>query len=105
MESHMQYIKSLSLLQNCGLSYAISRISFYSPKTWTIICNFWNFFPFSKNVEYHMQFITFLSLLEKYGLSYAILEFLSDLQKRGLSYAISGISFPSAKTWTPICNL
>jgi len=32
------------------------------------------------------------------------LNFLSLLQKRGLSYVISGISFPSQKTWTIIRN-
>src|SRR4051812_37861848 len=55
---------------------------------WTIICNCWNFFPFSKNMGYEMQFMEFLSLL----------------QKRGLLYAISEISFPSLKTWTIIRN-
>src|SRR3954468_3437711 len=33
------------------------------------------------------------------------LKFLSLLQKRGLSSAIFGISFPSQKMWTIICNL
>src|SRR3954468_10736467 len=85
----MQFLKFLSLLQKRGLSYIISEISFPSPKTWTIICNFWNFFPFSKNVDnHHMQFWETLFLL----------------QKRGLSYAISEIFFPSPKTWTIICN-
>src|SRR3954463_13643212 len=55
----------------------------------TIISNSGNFFPFYKKVFYHMQF----------------LKFLSPLKKRGLSYEISGISFPSPKTWTTICNL
>src|SRR3954468_8877213 len=54
-----QFMEFLSLLQKHGLSYAISKISFPSPKTWTIICNFWNFFPFSKNVDYHMLFWNF----------------------------------------------
>src|SRR3954468_3466059 len=67
----MQFLEFLSLLQ----------------KTWTIICEFWNFFLFSKNMDNHMQFLEFLSLF----------------QKRGLSYAISGISFSSPKTWTIIC--
>src|SRR3954463_3707144 len=53
-----------------------------------MISNLWNFFPFSKNMDYHMQFLKFLSLF----------------QKRGLSYAISKISFPSPKTWSIICN-
>src|SRR3954469_11468586 len=73
MDYHMQFVEYLSLLE----------------KTWNIICNFWNFFPFSKNVDYHMQF----------------LEFLSFFQKRGLLYAISGIYFTSRKAWTFICNL
>src|SRR3954467_194101 len=76
-----------------------------SPKTSTIIYNFCNFFPFSKNLDYHMQFLEFHSLLEKQGLSYVIfMEFLSLLQKCGVSYAIFGIYFPSPKTWTIICN-
>src|SRR3954464_7281946 len=58
-----------------------------SQKTWTIMCNFWNLFPFSKNMDYHIQFLEFLPLLKKYG----------------VSYAISEISFPSQKTWTIIC--
>src|SRR3954470_13054984 len=88
----------------------------------TIICNFWKFFLFSKNMEYYMQFQEFLSLFQKRGLSYAIvgisfpspetwtfvcnlLEFLYLLQKRGLSYIIYGISFSSPKIWTIICNI
>src|SRR3954462_12375451 len=118
----MQFMKFLFLLQKSGLSYAFYAICFSSPITWTIICNFYNFFPFSKNVDYHMQFLEFLSLFQKRGLSYAIyekkilffknvdyhmqfLEFLSLPQKRGLLYAISEISFSSPKTWTNICNL
>src|SRR3954470_4946044 len=54
----MQFLYFLSFLQ----------------KTWTIICDFWNFFLFSKNVDYHMQFLKFLSLFKKCGLSYAIYE-------------------------------
>src|SRR3954469_15128457 len=84
----MQFMEFLSLLQIRGLSYAISEISFSSPKTWTIICDFWSFFPFFKNVDYHMQFLKFLSFL----------------QKHGLSYAISGNSFPSSNMWTIICD-
>src|SRR3954466_14833958 len=91
VDYHMQFFEILSLLQKRGLSYAISRISFPSPETWTIICNFWNFFPFSKNVDYHIQFMKFLSFLQKRGLSMHVLEFLSLLQKSGLSYAISKI--------------
>src|SRR3954464_14133874 len=79
VDYHMQFLEFLSLLHKCGLSYAISKISFSSPKTWTIIIKFYNLFLFSKNVDYHMKFLEFLSLR----------------QKRGLSYAISGISFPS----------
>src|SRR3954471_18598175 len=54
----------------------------------TIICNVWNFFVFSKNMDYHMQFLEFLSLLKKHG----------------ISYAISGISIPFPKPWSIICN-
>src|SRR4051812_14694187 len=96
----------LSLLQKHGLSYAILGISFPSPKTSTIICNFRIFYPFPKNVAYRMQFLEFLSLLHKHGLSYAsfknsflfsknldyhiqFLEFLYLLQKYGISYTIS----------------
>src|SRR4051812_1262758 len=75
VDYHMQFLKFHFLFQKRGLSYAITRISFLSPKmwniicnfinsfsspkTWTIICNFWKFFPFSKNVVYHMQFMEF----------------------------------------------
>src|SRR4051812_17076693 len=104
MDYYMKLLDFLSLLQNRGLSYAISRISFASPKTWPILCNLWNFFPFSKNVDYHLQIMNFLSILPKRGLSYAIYEIISLLHKRGLLYAISRISFPSPKTWTIIYN-
>src|SRR3954471_4582403 len=70
-------LEFLSLLQKHGLSYAISRISFPSKKTWTIICNLWNFFAFSYNMESHMQYFDFLSLLQKSVQTYGILEFLS----------------------------
>jgi len=83
---YMQFLKYSSLPQKCRLSYAIYEISSSSPKTWTIICNFWNLFPFSKNVDYRTQFMKFLSFLKKHG----------------LSYAISGISLPSPKTWTMV---
>src|SRR3954470_16228345 len=66
----------------------ILQISLPSKKPWTIMCNFWNLFLFSKNVDYHIQFQ----------------EFSSFLQKHGLSYALSGISFPSPKTLSSICN-
>src|SRR3954470_9853352 len=81
---YMQFLKILSFLQKLRLSYAIYEISFFSQKTWSIICNFWNSFLFCINVDYHIQ----------------CLEFHSLLQKRGLSYGISGISFPSPKTGT-----
>src|SRR3954470_10543389 len=55
MDYHMQFCKFLSLLQKHGLSYAISRIYIPSPNTWTIISIFWNYFPFSINMDYHMQ--------------------------------------------------
>src|SRR3954463_8793820 len=99
----MQFLEFLSLFKKRGLSYAISRISFPSPKTWIIICNFENFYPFSKNVDYDMQFREFLSLLQKtwtiiceffflfsknvdYHMQF--LEFLSVHQNRGLFYEI-----------------
>src|SRR4051812_43524475 len=88
MDYHMHFTKFLSLHPKCLLSYAMFGISLSSPKTWTIICNFWNFFLFSKNMEYHMQFQEFLSLF----------------QKHGLSYIIYRISFTSPKTWTIICK-
>src|SRR3954469_5534192 len=87
MDYHMVFLEFHSLFKN--VSCAIYKISFSSQKTWTIICNFCNFFLFSKNVDYHMQFMKFLSLLKKCGLSYAISGILSLLKKRGLSYAIS----------------
>src|SRR3954469_3280153 len=81
-------LEFLTLLQIPGLSYGIYGISFPSPKMWTIICIFLNFFPFPIYMDYHMQFLEFLSLLPK----------------RGLSYSISEISSPSPKTWFIICN-
>src|SRR3954463_2871485 len=86
-----------------------------SKKIWTIICNFWNFFLFSKNMDYHMQFLEFLSFLQDRGLSYTIsgisyfpfskyvdyhrqfVVFIILLLKHELSYVISEISFPSQK--------
>src|SRR4051812_42848295 len=67
----------------------VSRFHFASPKTWTIICNLGNFYPFSKYVNYHKQFLDFLSVP----------------QKHGLSYVIYGSLFSSLKIWTIICNL
>src|SRR4051812_6369890 len=101
----MQFLEYISLLQKYRLSYAIYEISSSSTKTWTIICNLWNLFPFSKNVDYHMQFMKFLSFLRKHGQSCAISDILYLLLKRGLSYEISEISFSSPKTWTILCNL
>src|SRR3954462_7121717 len=97
-----QFMEFLSLLQKHGLSYENSKIYFPFPKTWTIICNFWNFFPFSKNVDYYMHFLEFLSKYVDYDKQF--MEFLSLLHKHGLSYDISKISFPSQKTWTIRCN-
>src|SRR3954468_13251833 len=117
----MRFLEFLCLLHKRGLSYAISEISFSSPKTWTIICNFWNLFPFSKNVDYHMKFLKFLFLLlktwntkcnfwnffpffKKMDYHMQFLNLLSLLQNCGLSYAIFGICSPFLKTWTIICN-
>src|SRR4051812_6030827 len=100
MDYHMQILEFLSLLQKRGLSYAISEISFPSQKTWTIIWNFWNFFPFSKNVEYYMQFLKKNSKMwtilcnfcfvfpfsKNMDYHMQFMKFLSLIQKRGLSY-------------------
>src|SRR3954471_18967562 len=84
----------LSLLQKRGLSYAISGFSIPSPKPWTIICNFWNFFLFSKNMDYHMQFQEFQSLHQKHGLSYIIYRISFTFPKHVLSYACFMNSLP-----------
>src|SRR4051812_23833201 len=102
MDYDMQFMEFFSFLQKHGLSYAISEISIPSLKKWTIICNFWNFFPFSKNVDYYMQFLEIHSKNVDYDMQ--VMEFLFLLQKRGLLYVIYGISFPSPKTWTIISN-
>src|SRR3954470_20912444 len=84
VDYHMQFLKFmefLSLFQKRGLSYAIYGISIPSPKTWSVICNFQNFFAFSKNVDYHMQFLEFLSLIKKVDFYKQFLEFLSLRQK------------------------
>src|SRR3954470_5779866 len=97
MVYYMQFNKFLLLFQTCGLSYeiygifsllqkrelsyAIYGISNPSPKTWSVICNFQNFFAFSKNVDYHMQFLEFLSLIKKVDFYKQFLEFLSLRQK------------------------
>jgi len=79
---------------------------YFLTKTWTIILNSLNFFPFFKYVDYHMQFLIFLYSLTKKrtiicnlwnffpcskNVSYHMqfLKFISLLQKCGLSYAIS----------------
>src|SRR3954471_1420908 len=54
MDYLMQFLEFHSLLQKNGLSNAISINSIPSSKTWTTICNFRNFFPFSINIEYLM---------------------------------------------------
>src|SRR3954462_11058062 len=101
----MQFLKSHSLQQKCGLSYVISEflsllknlrlsyavygISYPSPKTWNIILNLSNFFPFSKNVHYHVQFLKFLSVFQK------------------VEYHMQYLETPclSSETWTIIFNL
>jgi len=65
----MKFLEFLSLLKKHGQSYPTYRISFPYLKMWPIICNFLNFFSFSKNVRYHMEFLEFLPLLQKCGLS------------------------------------
>src|SRR3954463_7296988 len=114
MEYHIQFLNLISLFQKRRLSYAISRISFISPKLWTIICTLLNFILFSKIVDYHMQFLEFpslihktwfitcnyckvISLLQKLGLSLHFVKFLSLLHKSGLFYAIFKNSFSFAK--------
>src|SRR3954469_8490725 len=106
MDYHMQFLEFLSLLKKHALSYAICGISFPSPKTWNLICNISNFFPFSKNMDYHMQFLKYFEFLSKtltiicnfwnffpfsknmdYHMKF--LKFHSHQQKRGLSYVIS----------------
>src|SRR4051812_7216621 len=74
------------LLQKRGLSYAISIYSFCSLKTWTTTCNFWNFIPFSRNVDYHIRFLEFFS-------------------KTWTIIWNFWIFFPSPKMWTVIFNL
>src|SRR4051812_26645249 len=105
LDFSFQFFKFFSLLQKCGLSYAISEISFYSPKSWTIICNFWNFFLFSKNLDYHMQFLEFFPFSKNVDSHMHFFEFLFLFKKGVLSYAISEISFSSPKSRTTICNL
>src|SRR3954469_17543830 len=102
----MQFLEFLSISKNVDYPLELMEFLSPSPKMWTIICIFLNFFPFPINMDYHMQFLEFLSFLQKRGLYHMqFLKFLSLLQKRGLSSAIFGISFPSKKMWTIICNL
>src|SRR3954463_1797392 len=63
VDNHMQFMAFFPFLQKRGLSYVISETFFTSLKTWTIICNLWYLFPFSKNMDYHMKFLKSLSLL------------------------------------------
>src|SRR3954463_11783875 len=120
MDYHMQFLKFLFLPKKRGLSYAIFGISFPSQKTWTIICNFWNFvqktwtmicnlwnfFPFSKNMDYHKQSLKCLSLLQNED--YILCNFWNFLpfsKKHGLSYPFTLIYLISPKMWTIIFNL
>jgi len=105
----MQFLEFMSPLQKRGLSYAIFGIYFLSPKMWTNICIFSEFFPFSKHVYiiYNLwnffpslktwtiicNFKIFVLFYKKRGLSYKYLKLIPRLQKRGLSFAISRISF------------
>src|SRR4051812_12143022 len=41
------------------------KFFYFLTKTWTIILNSLNFFPFSKNMDYHIQFLNFLYFLTK----------------------------------------
>src|SRR3954466_14608037 len=119
VDYHMQFLKFLSLPQKCGLLY---EISFPSPKTWTIICNFYNFYLFSKKrgLSYANSGISFSSpktwtiicnfwnffpFPKNIDYYMQFLKFLSLLKKHGLIYAIYEISFSSSKTWTIICIL
>src|SRR3954462_2944387 len=83
----------------------VSRIPFSYPKTYTILWNLWNFFLFSKNVDYHIQFLDFLSLFKKHGLSYAIFRSYYPFSKN-LDYHMQFLEvfIPSPKTWTIIYN-
>src|SRR3954468_23282002 len=77
-----------SLLKKRGLSYAISRFSFYSTKNVVYHINIGNYLPLSKNVDYHLQFLEFLSLFQI--IWEAVCNFLNFL--------------PSPKMCTMICN-
>src|SRR4051812_33867778 len=83
-------------------------------KMWTIMFNFLNLFPISKNMDYHMQFLNSLYFLTKkwtiicnfwnffpcsknVGYHMQFLKFLRLLQKCGLSYAISEFLSPLQK--------
>src|SRR4051812_25039658 len=105
MVYHMQSLEFSHFSKYVVNHKQFRKISFPSPKTWTIICNFWNFFPFSKNLDYNMQFLNFFLFSKNVDYHMQFPEFLYFLQKRGLSYAFYGISFPPPKTWTIICNI
>src|SRR3954469_69752 len=68
----MKLIKFHSLLQNRGLSYAISRISYPYPKMWFTTCNYCKVIPLLQKRGLSLQFVKFLSLLHKSGLLYAV---------------------------------
>src|SRR3954468_13106372 len=99
----MQFLKFISLVQIRELSYAISGISFPYLKTWTIICTFWNLFPFSKNVDYHMHFLEFIPLLYKHGL-YNFRNFFPFFKNVLYHMQFLQISLPSQKKWNIMCN-
>src|SRR3954471_19086390 len=82
VDYYIQFQEFISFLQKRGLSYVIYEISFPSPNTWSIICNFCKFlsilqncclsyaiygisFHFTKYMVYHMQFLKYLSLFKK----------------------------------------
>src|SRR3954468_11716569 len=102
MDYHMQFLNFFLFSKNMD---CYMQFLYIPTKTWTIICNFWNFFPFSKNLEYNMQFLNFFLFSKNMDYHMQFQEFLYFLQKRGLSYAFYGISFPPPKTLTIICNI
>src|SRR4051812_33725049 len=71
VDYHMQFMEFISL-QKHRLLYEICEISFPSLKTWTIICNFWNYFPLSKNVEIICNIRNFFLFAKNRKLLYAI---------------------------------
>src|SRR3954471_7052607 len=96
----------LSLLHKCGLSYAILGISIPSPKTRIVICNFWNFFPFSINVDYHMQVsrIPFPSP-KMWTIVCNFWNFFPFSINMDYHMQVLRNPFPSPKMWTIICNI